>query len=147
MPASKAQRAATADRRTKATALRIAGMDWQSIADQLGYSSRGAACTDVSRALEANLAELRDKAEEMRSIESMRLDRLQASLWPKAVKGDVKAIDAVLRIIDRRMRLLGLHQIPSTSGLEAARSMLGSLAEGLTRLAGIEDGEDDTGEG
>lgn len=147
MPASKAQRAATADRRAKATALRIAGMDWQSIADQLGYSSRGAACTDVSRALEANLAELRDKAEEMRSIESMRLDRLQASLWPKAVKGDVKAIDAVLRIIDRRMRLLGLHQIPSTPGLEAARSMLGSLAEGLTRLAGIEDGEDDTGEG
>lgn len=108
MPASKAQRAKTADRRGKAIALRLAGMDWQTIADRLDYASRGAACVDVNRALEANLAEQSQAADTLREVETLRLDRLQAAAWPSAVKGDLKAIDTVLKVIDRRIKLQGL---------------------------------------
>lgn len=112
MPPSKAQRAKTAARRTQAIQLRLAGTEWQQIADALGYASRAAAYVDVNRALEKALAEQRTGAEVLRETELLRLDRLQRGLWPTAVAGDTKAADTVLRIIDRRMRLLGLDVPP-----------------------------------
>jgi hypothetical protein len=38
-------------------------------------------------------------------LELARLDALQALLWPKAENGDVRAINAVVRIVDKRCRL------------------------------------------
>lgn len=108
MPTPKAKRAQVADRRAKAIALRLAGMDWQTIADRLDYPSRGAACTDVSRAMEANLEEQRTAVEVMREVESERLDRLQAAAWQSAARGDLKAIETVIKLIDRRIKLHGL---------------------------------------
>lgn len=108
MANSKAIRAYTAQRRTKAIALRMAGADWDTIADRLDYSSRAHACKDLTRALAANLAEMGRSVEELREVELMRLDRLQAALWAAAVGGDVRAVDSVLRIVDRRCKLLGL---------------------------------------
>jgi hypothetical protein len=81
MSTSKAQRAQTAERRTKAIAMRIAGAEWQQIADQLGYSSRGAACKDVTRALQARLAEQAASVDMLREVELMRLDALTREAW------------------------------------------------------------------
>ena len=108
MPASRAQQAATAERRSKAVAMRLAGLDFQTIADRLGYASRGAAPTDITRALEQNVAEMHRNADVLRQEELDRLNRLQAGAWAAAAAGDVKAIQAVLGIIDRRCKLLGL---------------------------------------
>lgn len=112
MPPSKAQRAQTAERRSKAIQLRLAGADWTQIADALGYADRAAACKDVTRALEAHVATQRAGAEVLRETELQRLDRLQRGLWPAAIAGDTKSADTVLRVIDRRMRLLGLDVPP-----------------------------------
>lgn len=117
MSASDAQSAATAERRKKAIALRIAGVDWQGIADQLGYASRGAACTDVTRALKKNRVEEAEQVEQLRYVESQRLDRLQAVVWGKSVKGDLRAVETALRIIDRRVKLYGLD---ATKSIEIA---------------------------
>jgi hypothetical protein len=109
MPASKAQRAATAERRKKAIALRLAGLDYQAIADQLGYADRAAAWIDIDRALKANLKAEAEQVEMLRYTTGLRLDRLQAALWPKAVKGDTKAADTCLRIIQQRCKLEGVE--------------------------------------
>lgn len=109
MPASKAQRAATAERRGKAIAMRLAGLDYETIAKRLGYrGGRGAACKDIERALVANIAAQRTSTEEYREVELLRLDRLQAASWQAAAAGDLRSIETVLRIIDRRCKLLGL---------------------------------------
>lgn len=108
MPASKAQRAATAERRGKAIAMRLAGVDYQAIADRLGYAGRAAACKDISRALEQHTAEALRNADQLRQQELMRLDRLQAAVWTKALAGDPKAVETALKVVDRRIRLLGL---------------------------------------
>lgn len=108
MAASKAQRAATAERRSKAVAMRLAGIDYDTIAQRLGYSDRGAAHKDISRALEQNVAELSRNADVLRQEELQRLDRLQAGVWAAAAAGDTKAVDTALKIIDRRCKLLGL---------------------------------------
>ncbi|WP_433242552.1 hypothetical protein [Actinomadura nitritigenes] len=109
MGVSKAKQAEVAARRKQAIQLRLAGVDWDTIAEQLGYrGGRGAACKDVTRALEERRADLDKTAEELRAVEVSRLDRLQAAVWALAVQGEPTAMNAVLRIIDRRIRLLGL---------------------------------------
>jgi hypothetical protein len=50
-------------------------------------------------------------------MELHRLDRLQASLWGKAMDGDLGATTIVLKVIDQRVRLLGLQaRIVSNNG-------------------------------
>jgi hypothetical protein len=108
MSASKAQQAATAERRAKACAMRLAGADWQTIADALGYSSRGAAHTDVTRSLKANRKAEAGQAEELRQLTVARYDRLQAAFWPKALKGDPKAAEVVLKCLAGRAKIEGV---------------------------------------
>jgi uncharacterized protein (DUF3084 family) len=108
MAVSKAQRAATAARRANAIKLRLAGLDYETIAQRLDYSSKGSACTDITRALAASIKEQGRSADELREVELARLDRLQAAAWGPAVGGELRAIETVLRVIDRRCKLLGL---------------------------------------
>lgn len=95
------------DRAERALALRLAGVDWITIAERLGYD-------DASEALDAVLA-LADRQfddqslDPHRILEVLRLDRLQAALWGAAMKGDVEAIKTVLSIGDRRTRMLRLN--------------------------------------
>lgn len=143
MPASKAQQAATADRRAKAIALHLAGMDWQAIADQLGYASRGAAHTDVTRALKANLTAEAEQVEEMRYTVSLRLERLQAAMWPKAVKGDTKAADTCLKLIQQWCKIHGI-EAPTQIALQHRLDLESQLvADALTAaLDALELSED-----
>lgn len=108
MAASKARQALTAERRAAAINLRISGLDWTAIAAQLGYADRGAACKDVTRALEKHVVDEGLAVEVWRELELGRLDSLQQSIWPKAMDGDPRAIEAALKILDRRAKLLGL---------------------------------------
>lgn len=109
MPASTAQRAKTAERRAKAVKLRIAGADWETIAATCGYASRGAACTDVTRALETATAEMTRNADVLRHMELARIDRIQQAFWPSALAGDADAARTVMGCIDRRCKLLNLN--------------------------------------
>ncbi|MBA9005964.1 hypothetical protein [Thermomonospora cellulosilytica] len=145
MSASKAQQAATAERRRKAIAMRIAGVDWQSIADQLGYASRGAACTDVTRALKANRRAEAQEVELLRDIEGQRLDRLQAAYWAPALKGDHRSAEVILRVMAQRARLEGL-EAPTRVSVEAQQ-----LGDEILELLGVSrphnDGDAGDGDG
>jgi hypothetical protein len=88
--------------------MKLAGAELQRIADALGYSSRAAACKDISRAYEIAVAETAQYSETLREQELQRLDRLQVGVWAAALAGDPRAADTALKIIDRRIKLLGL---------------------------------------
>ena len=62
------------ERRSKACAMRTAGESWQTIADALGYGSRGAACKDVGIALRESLTELKQTTDELREQSIARLE-------------------------------------------------------------------------
>ncbi|MFK0045525.1 hypothetical protein ACIQU4_15630 [Streptomyces sp. NPDC090741] len=108
MVASKAQQAFTAERRAKAIRMKINGHSYTEIAEQLGYSSRGSASSDVRRALEKHVIEEGLAVEAWRELELARLDILQKAIWNKAMDGDPRAIETALKILDRRAKLLGL---------------------------------------
>lgn len=119
--------------------MRLAGADWTLIATQLEYSGPAAAHKDVTRAMEASLAAQNRNAELFRHVELLRLDRLQRGLWTRAVAGDHKCADTVLRIIQTRIKLLGLDNV--TTGPTGAASLLDKLARQLG-LAGDQDDQD-----
>jgi hypothetical protein len=149
MAASRAKRAEVADRRSKAVALRLSGASFETIAALLGYTTRGAACQDITRALEASLAEQSRSADVLREAELLRLDLLQVGAWAAAADGDPKAIEVVLKIVDRRCKLLGLDapQRHEVITLDAVDAEIARLTAELGRdetaaAAGVETASD-----
>lgn len=134
MPASRAKRAQVADRRAKAIAMALAGMDWDTIADRLSYASRGAAYTDVDRALKQNLSEVKGASDTLREMQAMRYNRLLAATWTQAVKGDLKAVEGAARLVDRIVKLYGLDMPQRTEVTGPGGGPLQFGAEGLAEL-------------
>ena len=84
--------------------MRRAGIGIADIARRLNIPKS----TAMSRYKAGMARTLRQPANEIREPETDRLDRLQVGLWAAAVRGDLGSIDRVLRIMERRARLLGL---------------------------------------
>ncbi len=97
----------TNSRRQQALELRLAGAPYRLIADRLGVSLP-VAWKHTQAALQQAPHE---PVQELRQIELARLDRLQTAHWPQALGGSADATDRVLKIMDRRARLLGLDQV------------------------------------
>ncbi len=101
------QAEAAAARRQKSLDLRIAGVRYRQIGAQLGVSHQ-TAYRDVQTALGELTALQAGKAEKLRELELERCDKLTMALWPKARSGNEKAVRAVIAVMDRRAKLLGL---------------------------------------
>ena len=76
---------------------------------------------DVQRALEEIAALTRVKAEKLRDLELQRCDKMTLALWPKLRAGDEKAARALVAVMDRRAKLLGLdvpqkHELTGADG-------------------------------
>ena len=89
----------------QALKLRAAGYTYQQIAEKLGYSSKSGAHSAVMRQLQQIPAE---NLEQVRSLELDRLDSLQQGLWPEAFRGNTKSVEAFLKVMAHRARILGL---------------------------------------
>lgn len=135
-----------AERKKNAVELRLAGASYRDIGNALGCST----VTAMNDCKEA-LAEIpMQQADEMRTVELSRLDRLQRAVWGKAIKGDLQAVDRAIKIIDRRAKLLGLdapQQVQITANdvdLDATVDKMLRVAEmALQQTAAAEDGFDD----
>lgn len=109
-----ATRLKNAERQQQALNLRIAGASFEQIAQQLGYSGRSAARNAIVAILKRREQE---PADELRKIESERLDTVQLGIWKAAAGGHLEALDRLLRLMARRAALLGLD-VPTTTKLE-----------------------------
>lgn len=95
--------------RSQVLELRRAGVAMDVIAKQLGYPSVQAAHDALVAALDATLQPTPD--EEKRLLLD-RLDRLQTSLWTKAMRGDLGAFAALERIMSDRHRIVSTDPLP-----------------------------------
>jgi hypothetical protein len=93
------------ERQRQALELRLAGLTFEAIAREVGYSNRSSAADAVTAALRATV---QVPADDLRQLECERLDSLLSAMWPKAVGGSHLAVDRCLAIMERRARLLGL---------------------------------------
>jgi hypothetical protein len=92
------------DREREIVELRTEGYVWREIAVQVGMSTAG-----VYKAYNRAMTRVITPAvNEHRELELDRLDILQRTYWQPAVNGNLRAADFVLRVIDKRAKLLGL---------------------------------------
>lgn len=97
-----------AERRRQVAKLRLAGVrDQRTIARTLGVSlgTINADCRALDAEFRAQAAV--DTGLEL-ELQLERLEQLHASVWAKAVRGDLRAIDAALAVMRRKAKLLGL---------------------------------------
>jgi hypothetical protein len=155
----------TTVRRTKLLKLRREGVryDDERILS-LGYSDSGSARKDVVRALRAHRDEEAAEVGIYRQQENERLDALLEAAWPRATQPtpvfdkegqvvdhalDMRAVDTVLRLIDRRAKLNGLDMPVKAelSGPGGGAVPIGPVGlnelRNLIRAAGEPDDEDE----
>lgn len=93
------------ERQGKAIELRIAGATYDQIAKALGYADRSGAHCAVNAVLKRRESA---QAAELRALEDERLDLALRKVTPGVVAGDLRAVEMLLRIHDRRVKLHGL---------------------------------------
>ncbi|MFT4471864.1 hypothetical protein ACMX2H_18335 [Arthrobacter sulfonylureivorans] len=85
--------------------MRSLRMSYQQIADQLYKGNKGHCYNDIQKAMDELT---REPAEAVRLQEIELLDVMARGLMSRAAKGDEKAIQAMLKIQERRAKYLGL---------------------------------------
>jgi hypothetical protein len=87
---------------------RRAGPSFERIGEKMGIS-KVRAHQLVTEAMEHTRQVIASGADELRAEEVARLDGMLEKLWPKARRGEVAAVDRVLKIGERRAKLLGIE--------------------------------------
>jgi len=112
--------------------LKLAGLTFDRIAEQVGYADGSSACKAYNRALRRTLQE---PASEVREAELLRLDKILAGCWRDAISGDPKAANTALKVIQEGSKLLGLYA-PVKTETEITAYMGGSeIDREVERLA------------
>lgn len=126
----------TALREQECLRLRLDGLSHREIAAELGIAP-STAYKRVHHALEDVNARNAEEAENLRTLEMLRLDELQNALWERAVDGDDKAIGRILTIMERRAKLLGLDA-PARREVEVSPADLRLRREALVKQIRME---------
>ena len=127
-------------RMDQALKLRARGKVYREIAEEMGIGQ-----TTAYEYVQDAMAEIpRESAEIVFNIDLDRLDKALEALWPAVLEGDVKAIEAMLKIHDKRVRLFHLDKVHG-KGDETADSVIDQLARAVN-LANDQNQDDDDGD-
>lgn len=123
--------------------LRLAGATYEDIGEVVGRHK-----ANVYRRIKKAIQEIpKSEVEELRALELERLSRVQRSVWRQALEGHMGAVDRVIKISERRSRLLGLDA-PQRVDLGAravdiesvAREIMGAFEGDLPEDAETDEG-------
>lgn len=119
----------TAERRLRIIEARKRGHTLQAIADQEGISPQ-AVHKQIRLQIDAWKLQCNEEVRALVELESQRLDEAHKALWPKAIRGHLPSIDRVIKIMERRAKLLGLDAPARTelTGANGAPFTGGGLA-------------------
>ena len=92
----------------KALELRTLGLSYQQIGDQLGVT-KTAAFKAVSRGLSEVEEETRQLAKLNKTLDLQRLDWIIREAMKLALKGDLQAMDRIMKAIDQRAKIYGFE--------------------------------------
>jgi len=122
-------------REAEVVKLRRGGLTWDMIADRVGYKSPSAAHAAYMRAA-ARIVQ--DDIESIRKLEAERLDLAQSAIWGGVLSGSIPSVVALVRIQERRAKLLGLDQ-PIRQQIEVTNYDGDTIDREVARLAELLD--------
>jgi len=121
------------ERERKVLELRRGGLTFDLIAKELDFKhASGAHKAYLNACKRIVLSEV----VEIRNIETERLDIAQTAIWNGVLRGDIPAINTLLRIMERRARLLGLDS-PTRAQIEVTTYDTGTIDAEVQRLVGL----------
>jgi hypothetical protein len=115
--------------------LRRVGFTFDLIAKELGYSHASGAQKAYVNACKRIV---RSDVEEIRKEEQDRLDIAQTAIWQGVLRGDVPSVSALIRIMERRARLLGLD-MPTKQQIEVTNTNENTIDSEVARLVALLD--------
>ncbi|WP_328856887.1 hypothetical protein OG579_16965 [Williamsia herbipolensis] len=133
------------EREAQALQLFLAGCTYEQIAEKVdGYSSASTVCRAITRALKRRADERDELADQALTVILEQLDGVLRGHYLRSLRGDTKAADIVLKVIDRKIRLGGYDTGPHVA---VQVNQYGShLDHELTELvAGVIDAAGDYG--
>lgn len=86
---------------------RLAGLSYRAVAKKMGVDG-ATAYRYVQAGIKIIQEEYKEKASALVTMELSKLDKLEVALYKGALEGDTKSIGSLLRIQERRSKLLGL---------------------------------------
>jgi hypothetical protein len=95
-------------RRKRALGFALAGVDWDSIAEQCGYADSGEAVADVEAALTENPIDALSPAA-TRNLNLARLSRLLAGVWAPAISGNNRSVEVASSLVRQIMKAQGIE--------------------------------------
>lgn len=105
--ARKGPSAAREDRRKRVYELLLAGRSYSEIATAVGVT-KSTVARDVKLLLDQLRADTLADAEAWRRLQVAQIDRGIAALWEGYDGGDLATVDRMLRLLERKAKLLGL---------------------------------------
>lgn len=107
---SRKTRQAEIEQRRKTVAANLTGgLNYRDMATALGVSL-GTVSKDVKIILARWRNEQVTAVDDWAQLEVRRLDRVLNGIWDKAIAGDLSAVDRVIKVMERRAKLLGLDK-------------------------------------
>jgi hypothetical protein len=104
-PKGSAGKAEVVAREAEIIKLRRGGLTYDMIAEKMGYASASVARQAYQRGMERYVA---PDVNEIRQLESERLDIAQAAIWQGVLSGDNQSVANLIKIMERRAKLFGL---------------------------------------
>ena len=117
--------------------LRRGGLTFDLIAERVGYANASSAQKAYQRACSRVVY---DDVVALRNAEMDRLDIAQAAIWNEVLQGTVSAVMALMKIMERRARLLGLD-MPVKTQLEVTHYDRDTIDAEVQRLVALLDSE------
>lgn len=132
-----AAQTATELRQIEAVKLKMEGLSFQQIADRLGYANRSCAFAAYMAALGKSRSR---EVDALREEQGAMLDELMLEPYEAALEGDLDALNAVLKIMERKARLHCIDlkdtpikvTLPKLEGAKDAVAFVGALVEKVT---------------
>ena len=121
------------EREAKVLELRRGGLTFDTIAKRLGFAYASGAHAAYENACKRIVYA---EVEEIRKIEMDRLDIAKSAIWTNVLRGDIPSVTALIRIMDRRAKLLGLDQ-PMKAQVEVTNYDTNSIDAEVSRLVAL----------
>lgn len=126
-------------RSAQALKLRLMRHSYDQIAKALGYANRSSA----RKAVERELAAIpREPAKELREQELETLDMAQRALMPSVVAGHLGAMDRLVKLMEQRAKLTGIHENLTDSGVDEFKAVLKAWREDIAKQVDADEAED-----
>ena len=125
------------EKEKKVLELRRGGLTFDLIAERLGYANASGAQKAYERACSRIVY---DDVVALRKAEMDRLDIAQAAIWNEVLQGRIQAVIALMKIMERRARLLGLD-MPIKTQLEVTHYDRDTIDAEVQRLVALLDSE------